>query len=387
MTIIWGMVFSSTLGLDVEKIVDDFCIVDKQFIRIEGITDNPSDEYSGYTKINNQEFKKMHEAGDLFLVCDYLNQKYGCKKEDIEKSIDEGKIPIIVLPSSVINNFNSQCDIGNSLFQNGNRFIFIYIDCIDDKLIRSLKNEVYSKIRINDRELRKKFTYCIDYEDDSINELLFTLWNNQNIGGILSHRQIQLMITNGMLMKKAITDNISGASYDLCLGDELFYAGKIRYLTEENPFHLIEPYDYVIVTSREEAKLPRDICARFGLSIGLFFQGLILSNGPQIDPGFEGPLFSLLFNTSSSPVLLKRGQHYATIEFNKLIEPTYCYKGVHQGEKLLHYLPTNASRGAINELKKEVNKLNKSNSNLQSTTWAILSFILAIIAIWVSLAS
>lgn len=63
-------------------------------------------------------------------------------------------------------------------------------------------------------------------------------------------------------------------------------------------------------------------------------------------------MFCLLLNTSSSPVLLKRRQHYATLEFHKLVEPMYSYGGQYQAKNLLHYLPSNAARGAINELKK-----------------------------------
>ena len=193
------------------------------------------------------------------------------------------------------------------------------------------------------------------------------------------------MLKCGMLLGNAEPQNVQGASYDLSLGDEYFYAGRIHRLSDSEPILMIEPYDYATVTSHELSNLPRDVCARFDLSVGLFCQGIILSNGPQIDPGFRGPLFCLLFNTSSSPVLLKRRQHYATLEFHKLLEPTYHYKGEYQAKSLLYYLPTNAARGAINELKKELEEVRKESQLLQSATWAILALILALIAVWITL--
>jgi deoxycytidine triphosphate deaminase len=192
------------------------------------------------------------------------------------------------------------------------------------------------------------------------------------------------MIKCNCLLQRANLKNVSGASYDLSLGDEYFYGGRIRKLSGESPILLIEPYDYAIVTSSEIADMPRDISSRFDLSVSLFCQGIILSNGPQVDPGFRGPLFCLLFNTSSSPVLLKRGQHYATLEFHKLLGPTYVYRGLYQEKTLIDYLPGNTARGAINELKKEIDAVRTGSQRLQNLILSVLSLILALIAVLIA---
>lgn len=201
-------------------------------------------------------------------------------------------------------------------------------------------------------------------------------------GGVLPKRLITLMINCGMLLRNADIDNIKGASYDLSIGDEYYYSGKIKELTDKDPFILIEPYDYAIVTSKEIANMPRDVVGRFDLSVSLFCQGIILSNGPQVDPGFKGRLFCLLFNTSNALISLKRSQHYATLEFNKMIEPSESYQGKYQDkDKIVYYLPSNSMRGAINELKKEIEQVKKESKTLQNTFLAITSLILAIIAL------
>ena len=83
--------------------------------------------------------------------------------------------------------------------------------------------------------------------------------------------------------------------------------------------------------------------------------------------------------------MLKRRQHYATIEFHKLLAHTSGYSGRYQAKTLLDYLPSNAAQGAINELKKELEQVRGEAKNLQATTWAVLSLVLALIAVFVSL--
>ncbi len=210
------------------------------------------------------------------------------------------------------------------------------------------------------------------------------LWATRERSGVLPGSLIGRLLACGTLLENAEPGKVEGASYDLRLGDEYFYGGQIHRLSDEEPILTLEPYDYAIVTSHEIADLPREISGRFDLTVGLFCQGVILSNGPQVDPGFRGPLFCLLFNTSSSPILLKRRHHYATIEFHKVLWPTAGYRGHYQAKTLIDYLPTNAARGAINELKRELEEVRKESKGLQGTTWAILSLVLAMIAVFVS---
>jgi deoxycytidine triphosphate deaminase len=189
------------------------------------------------------------------------------------------------------------------------------------------------------------------------------------------------MIKCGMLLDEANLDNIQGASYDLVLGDEYFQNGEIDYLTDEKPFIVMKPGDYVIVSSKEIANMPRDIAGRFDISVSLFCKGVILSNGPQIDPGFRGRLFCLLFNTSCEPVQLKLGDHFATIEFIKLIEPAPTYAGGYQDKlKMKDYLPKIVEASAINKLLRDV-------ENLKKEAWLVkLPIIIAILALIVSIA-
>lgn len=234
-----------------------------------------------------------------------------------------------------------------------------------------------------DRKYQDKAHYIINNTDLSASiSLIALLWEYQHQGGALSQKMIASMIDCGVLLRNADPEMINGASYDLRLGDEYYYDGKIQKLSDEKPFLTIEPYDYAIVSCKETAWIPRDVIAKFGLTVGLFCQGVILSNGPQIDPGFRGTLFCLLFNTSNRAVHLKRGKHYATIEFNKLIGYAKPYEGKYQGkERIIEYIPENALHGAINELKKEVEHLKTESRIMQNIYLGVAALMFAIISI------
>lgn len=231
------------------------------------------------------------------------------------------------------------------------------------------------------------YSYCIDISDiKSTMELCLKLWQYRNTGGALSRNLIENLIKCKLLFKNADISNVSNASYDLTLGDECFYEGKIKTLDDKNPFIEIKPYDYVIASCKEEIAMPRDVSARFDVAVNLFFQGIILSNSTQVDPGFSGKLFCLLFNTSDSSVYLKRGQQYATIEFNKLIEPTTAYSGKHLNElSISSYLPNNIMRGAINQLKIEIEDMKKEYKKTQDIYLTVLALLVAAITFLISM--
>lgn len=340
-----------------------------------------------YDYVSLEEFGQLLDAGKLLVYADYRGFRYGILHDEVDRITRAGHVPVLTLtPESAVGLQRRTNPPGEW------KCVSVFLDVGDPVLDSRLQRrgdgtdvEAVKKQRIADRSIRAECLYAFENRDarDSV-ELIEALWNAFDKSGVLSKRLIGVGVKCGLYLENADEGRIQGASYDLSLGDEYFYGGRIRTLTDKRPILLIEPYDYAIVTSHESANLPPDVCARFDLAVNLFAQGIVLSNGPQVDPGFRGPLFCLLFNTSSSPVLMKRRQHYATLELHKLIEPTAAYRGQYQAKRLLDYLPANASRGAINELKKEVEKLRAESTRLQALTLAVISLILAVVAIWVS---
>lgn len=340
---------------------------------------------SNYDYISKRDFDKLLSDKKLLVDSTYRGQKYGIKKADYDKVINENRIPLLVItPSSA----------AKLLTEGGEKYMCIFLDAPNEVLLERLierighepekkENREFAEQRESDRIYQDKAHYILHNTDLSASaSLISVLWENQERSGPLSQNLIKCMIDCGVLLRDTDPKMIKGASYDLRLGDEYYYSGEVRKLSEEKPFLTIEPYDYAIVSCKETACIPRDVIAKFGLTVGLFCQGIILSNGPQIDPGFRGTLFCLLFNTSNRAVHLKRGKHHATIEFNKLIGYAKPYEGQYQGKKnIIDYIPGNALQGAINELKTEVEQLKSENRIMQNIYLGVVALMFAIISI------
>jgi deoxycytidine triphosphate deaminase len=360
-----GIVITGTSGSGKTSVARKLCEVHKEFSLVQAVTTrNPreDDKIGEFLHISQEEFGELDKNGSLLIKAKYRDHSYGIKQESVQSVLSGNRVPVLVItPLSVK-------DLAIAEEKGGPKFLTIFLDAYDDVLNGRLKargeqlTETMRKQRLDDRDYEKKCIYSILNNDLGKTVVLISdSWEFRKSGGMLPQRTIQLMIECGILiMENANLGNIKGASYDLSLGDEYYYGGKRLTLTAQDTFILVEPFEFVFVTCQEKFNLPRDVAGRFDISVGLFFQGLILSNGPQVDPGFRGGLWCLLFNTSNDTVQLKRGQHYATIDFIKLIEPTITYAGQYQDkEQIGDYLPRKASRSPIGSLKKDIDNLKK----------------------------
>ena len=339
-----------------------------------------------YEYVDVGQFGELRAGDELLIEARYREQSYGVRRSAVETVRQEGRTPVLVITPEAAGRV-----VSDDPFQKADwRPLVVFIDAQDRVLDERVKARgADAESEREQREADREFAGCATYtvragSPEELADLIAGLWITRERSGVLPGALIARLLACGTLLENAERSKVEGASYDLRLGDEYFYGGQIHRLSDEKPILTLEPYDYAIVTSQEVADFPREVSGRFDLTVGLFCQGVILSNGPQVDPGFRGPLFCLLFNTSSSPILLKRRQHYATVEFHKVLWPTAGYKGHYQAKTLIDYLPTNAARGAINELKRELEEVRKESKGLQGTTWAILSLVLAMIAVLVS---
>ena len=359
---------------------------DVRFELVEAVTTREKrEDDTNYKYITDEEFNVLLREDSLLVHDSYRNKNYGVTRAAYKRVVDNHVIPIIVVtPKSA----------AELLSEYQNKYMCIFVDAPDDVLINRFKkrngriltkeeSELFSQQRSKDREFANVAHYTIENSEiDSSISLIRLLWQHADNGGGLPHDYIVNMLKCGVLLQNIDLNMVHGASYDLRLGDEYYYGGEIRKLSSKKPFLTIEPYDYAIVSCVETACIPRDIVGKFGLSVSLFCQGIILSNGPQIDPGFKGTLFCLLFNTSNRAVHLKRGKHYATIEFNKLIGYAKPYEGKYQNkDSIIEYIPANALHGAINELKLEVERLKNESRIMQNIYLGVVALMFAVISI------
>jgi len=382
-----GIIITGKKGAGKSEITGKFCAKYKEFERVKAVTTRnhrSGDSTREYKFLSKEDFAQYKEEKKFLIETEYMGNHYGITFDSYEEVIKKKKIPILVITPKSANEFISK-EI------NGNSFLTIFLNAPDKDLNKRLENrgeeinDDTKEQRERDEEFAKDCLYILENANnvrfETIIELIFDLWNYKDVGGMCSKSLISLMIKGGMLLEDINCENIQGASYDLRLGDEYFHRGKIKKLNKENPIIVMNPGDYVLASSIENCNFPKDIAGRFDLSVGLFFKGVILSNGPQIDPGFQGKLFCLLFNTSNEKVQLKRGAHFATIEFIKLIEPTEPYKGNYQGKyNIQDYLTLIVKESAINKLIKDVGILKRERFWLK-----LLPIILALVGLTIAL--
>jgi deoxycytidine triphosphate deaminase len=107
------------------------------------------------------------------------------------------------------------------------------------------------------------------------------------------------------------------AAYELTLGPNCLVNGRIRVLSDDDPWLEIPYNSIVFVSMGQWVRLPHYIAARFDLAIEFIYQGILLGTGPQVDPGFQGVLSCPLHNISSDSVHLRLGQPFAKMDFAK----------------------------------------------------------------------
>lgn len=378
-----GIIITGTSGSGKTTIAEKLCITHDQFKIVKAVTTR--EPRSGivepnYEFITKEVFKEYKKQDAFITSTDYRNDNYGILLTDYSAVILEKKIPILVISPE-----SSKVSIKiNNQIQN---FLSFFIDADDSELTNRLsdRDDAVAHKEIESRNFDREFkSFSLfnllnnkKYIEEIIN-LIISLWNLRISGGVIPYQILSPLIEYARLIEPFLNENISAASYDLTLGDEYFQNGSIHELSDKTPTIVINPGDFIIAQSFENVNLPSCISAKFDLTVSMFCKGLILSNGPQVDPGFSGKLFCLLFNSSNDIIELKKGEHYATIEFYKLIEPTIKpYVGKYQNkEKIMQYLPKIANFSVISDLRKDVSILKKEAFWLK-----ILPLIMSAIAI------
>ncbi|MCX9027943.1 MAG: hypothetical protein OIN86_07150 [Candidatus Methanoperedens sp.] len=124
---------------------------------------------------------------------------------------------------------------------------------------------------------------------------------------------------------------IKETAYDLRLGEQYLLGEKISKLdSTKKPILKIPPHDVAVVLTYETLKIPTQVVGIFELNLKFVLKGLMLVNGAQVAPNYNGKLACVLFNLTNKPILLRYKEPFAKISFLSLVNPSK-YKGEHQG--------------------------------------------------------
>ena len=204
--------------------------------------------------------------------------------------------------------------------------------------------------------------------------------------GILSHQQIATLLKLGILIYNGKLNRVKGASYDLLIDKEYLKSG-IEVLSADT--FKIDPLDYVVVGACESVNIPKNICATFDTKVSMFCKGIILSNGPQVDPGYQGRLLCLLFNTSAKEFEISPATdfEFSTIQFCALSEPTdKPYAGRYlRKENLRDYIGSFADESiaalvkSIPEIRNSIKGMEEAVGKLRKTRFTTVELVIGII--------
>ncbi len=209
-------------------------------------------------------------------------------------------------------------------------------------------------------------------------------------GGVVGKAHLSPLIAAGAIVVPSSQENIKPASYDLTIGDQVWCEGAFVKLTDLAPGFSIPAYSYAIVVAAESARLPPFMVGRFDVKVSYFLEGVILSNGPQIDPGYSGALFCMLFNASARPKLLTRGRHFATVDFTLTTKAGECYKQQYQFQDRMDRFMSDeaivAPGGTILKLiDRKVGDVASEVSAIKTNFWVVASFVIAFAVIFPSI--
>lgn len=170
-------------------------------------------------------------------------------------------------------------------------------------------------------------------------------------------KQVSKLFKEGTYNEKMIGQ----ASYDLRLGKKYIKNGYTK-VGQDGENIKLPSRKLSLLTTMEEFHLPKNICARAGITFSRSKSGLIPLFGPQIDPGFEGPFCGLVYNMSDEEVDLEIGKKIFKLEFDDSLLKRLTK---------VDFLSTIVDD--ISNNKKDIDKLNNEISEVKAGLYSVTS--------------
>ena len=162
---------------------------------------------------------------------------------------------------------------------------------------------------------------------------------------ILSDATLNKMIASGELGVSPITDtSVQPASIDCRLGDHFLVvedrqmqiidlSSEIIYREIKGDSITIPPHSFLLATTMEYVRLPRNLTAFVEGRSSIGRIGLFIQNAGWVDPGFEGQITLELYNANSLPIRLEAGRRICQLVFCSMDREALApYQGKYQGQ-------------------------------------------------------
>jgi dCTP deaminase len=121
-------------------------------------------------------------------------------------------------------------------------------------------------------------------------------------------------------------DQIESASYELCLGDEVYISAlpdtplkerKIITLNDKDSV-AIPPGQFAFLITSEQIKIPNNALAFISIKFKFKSKGLINVSGLHVDPGYNGKLIFAVYNAGPLHIHIRRGERVFSIWYADL---------------------------------------------------------------------
>ena len=122
----------------------------------------------------------------------------------------------------------------------------------------------------------------------------------ENVEGarILLASDIRNLVRSVRLIAPFVSNHLAPCAYDLSVGTKAVVAGQGVEQDIRESALVLGPGAYAGFISHERIVLPANVCVSLGPKRRLAYDGIILLSGSIIDPGYEGHLLFVLFNSS-----------------------------------------------------------------------------------------
>jgi len=128
------------------------------------------------------------------------------------------------------------------------------------------------------------------------------------------------IIRLGLISDGFTDDSLKDASYDLRIAASFDKTDDGKSQRHGDEFDL-KPQGIAAVVSKEVIKLPADVCAFASVKTSLCRKGVLAINIGIIDPGWEGPISSVLLNFGKSNRQLRIDDAFLRLTFHTLLSP------------------------------------------------------------------
>ena len=155
-----------------------------------------------------------------------------------------------------------------------------------------------------------------------------------HLAGTLTDAQIRELCSNNKLIVENFEErNIKQCCYELTAGNIYYELGDkqnpTKQTVQDSGYILIKPRQNVVIITKEVICLENDMLGRI-LSKGKLFSIGLLPVNTYADPGFDGNLGIVFYNSSHEYIKIFPNETIAKIEFSKLAEPVARpYNGQH----------------------------------------------------------